>query len=411
MQLLKNQLLANLSRFGLAVAIVGSTLAGQTDGQVSFKLADQVSTVAASGTKISPMAENTAKAIHRYALDQSGNLTGQVTVTGDKPSDLGVYAMQNNAVVHQAATNSMGEFTIATIKPGRYSLVIAGRNQLAAQGIMIERNATPTTKDYVQLSTISTAYKGVQDMVATALPKEIATNLGTVVGGVQQVSATLSDGPIAQQVRIINGKIKGQVVSLINDNNIAGTTIHLLQNSKPVAQVEINSEGMFTIPDAEAGTYDLVATADAGMAAMRIEAIGISNPIKTVSFGQQVPTALSVPLAEDCPCNQVLATQPNGESVVMEAASHDPVEYASESIGCGGSCGGCCGSSGNFANSTGRVLGFRGGGATGGGFIGGSAGGAGGAAGISRLLTLASLGGAIVALADDDDEPASNASN
>ena len=412
MQLLKNQLLANLSRFGLAVAIVGSTLAGQTDGQVSFKLADQVSTVAASGTKVSPMAENTAKAIHRYALDQSGNLTGQVTVTGDKPSDLGVYAMQNNAVVHQATTNSMGEFTIATIKPGRYSLVIAGRNQLAAQGIMIERNATPTTKDYIQLSTISTAYKGVQDMVATALPKEIATNLGTAVGGVQQVSATLSDAPIAQQVRIINGKIKGQVVSLINDNNIAGTTVHLLQNSKPVAQVEINSEGTFTIPDAEAGVYDLVATADAGMAAMRIEAIGISNPMKMVSFSQQVPTELSVPLAEDCPCNQALAAQPvpSGESVLMEAASHDPVEYASESIGCGGSCGGCCGSTGNFANSTGRVLGFRGGGATGtgGGFIGGSAG---GAASISRLLTLASLGGAITALADDDDDPASNASN
>ena len=145
------------------------------------------------------------------------------------------------------------------------------------------------------------------------------------------------------------------------------------------------------------------------MAAMRIEAISISNPMKMVSFSQQVPTQLSVPLAEDCPCNQVIADQPvpSGESVVMEAASHSPVEYASESIGCGGSCGGCCGSTGNFANSTGRVLGFRGGG-TGGGFIGGSAG---GAASISRLLTLASLGGAITALADDDDEPASNASN
>ena len=410
MQLLRNQLLANLSRFGLAVAIAASTLAGQTDGQVSFKLADQEPTLAGSGTKIGPIAEHTAKAIHRYALDHSGNLTGQVIVTGDKPSDLGVYAMQNNTIVHQATTNSMGEFTIATIKPGRYSLVIAGRNQLAAQGIMIEQNATPRTKDYIQLSTISTAYKGVQDMVATALPREIATNLGAAVGSMQQVSATLSDAPIAQQVRIINGNIKGQVVSLINDNNIAGTTVHLLQNSKPVAQVEIDSEGVFTIPDAEAGTYDLVATADAGMAAMRIEAISISNPMKMVSFSQQVPTQLSVPLAEDCPCNQVIADQPvpSGESVVMEAASHSPVEYASESIGCGGSCGGCCGSTGNFANSTGRVLGFRGGGTGGGGgFIGGSAGGA----SISRLLTLASLGGAITALADDDDEPASNASN
>ena len=51
-------------------------------------------------------------------------------------------------------------------------------------------------------------------------------------------------------------------------------------------------------------------------------------------------------------------------------------------------------------------------GGSGGGFLGGSGGGlAGGAAGISRLLSLAALGGAITALADDDDEPASNASN
>ena len=411
MQLLRNQLLANLSRFGLAVAIAASTLAGQTNAQVNFRLTDQEPTLAGSGTKISPIVEHRAQAqtVHRYALDQFGNLAGQVTVTGDAPSNLSVYAMQNNSIVHQATTNTIGEFSITSIEPGRYSLVIAGRNQLAAQGIMIEQDATRATRDFVQLSTVPTAYQGVQDLIATALPREISTNLGETTNSSRRVSATLSDTPIAQQVRIINGNIKGQIVSLANDNNIAGTTVHLLQNSEPVAQVEIDHAGMFTIPDTEAGIYDLVATADAGMAAMRIEAVGVSNPMRKISFGQQVPTQLDIPLAEDCPCNQVLADQPipSGESVVMEAASHSPVEYASESIGCGGSCGGCCGSTGNFANSTGRVLGFRGGG-TGGGFIGGSAG---GAASISRLLTLASLGGAITALADDDDEPASNASN
>ena len=412
MQLLRNQFLANVSRYGLAVAIVASTLTGQADAQINFQLTDQEPTLAAIHTTISPIAESSTQTIHRYALDQSGNLAGQVTVAGDSPNNLGVYAMQNNSVIHQATTNSRGEFTIATMKPGRYSLIVAGRNQLAAQGIMIEQDATESTNDFIQLSTIQTTYKGIQDLAVTALPKEISTNLGPAVDGIQQVSVTFSDVPIAQQVRIINGNIKGQIVSLINDNNIAGTTVHLLQNSKPVAQVEIDAEGMFSIPDTDAGVYDLVATADAGMAAMRIEAIGNSNPIKKVSFGRQIPTQLSVPLAEDCPCNQpVQADQPiaTSEPIAMEAASHSPVEYASESIGCGGSCGGCCGASGNFAGSTGRVLAPRGGG---GGFLGGGSGGlAGGSAGISRLLTLAALGGSITALADDDDEPASNASN
>ena len=424
MQLLNNQLLTTISRFGLGVAIVASTLVGQTDAQVRSQLTDQQSVSAITGTVDTLITERPAQMIHHYALDQAGNLTGQITVTGDKPSNLGVYALQNNVVVYQATTNSMGEFTIATIKPGRYSLVIAGRNQLAAQGIMIEQNATPATQDFIQLSTIQTTYKGVQDLVATALPKEIATNLGSAISGTQKVSVTLSDAPIAKRVRIINGNIKGQIVSLINDDNIAGTTIHLLQNSKPVAQVEIDDEGMFTIPDAEAGIYDLVATADAGMAAMRFEAIGMDNPMKMVSFSQQIPTQLSIPLAEDCPCNQVQIDQPVpiNEPAAMEAASHSPVEYASESIGCGGSCGGCCGATGNFAGSTGHVLGSRG---AGGGFIGGgtggfaggasgfagSAGGFAGSGGLTRLLTLASLGGAITALADDDDGPASNASN
>lgn len=413
MQFFSNQLLANVSRFGLGVAIVASSLASQANAQVNFQLTDQEPTLATIRSAISPISAQAKETVHRYALDQAGNLTGQVTVTGDKPNDLGVYAMQNNVVVHQAKTNSMGEFTIATIKPGRYSLVIAGRNQLAAQGIMIEQNATQAARDFIQISTIPTAYKGVQDLVATALPQQISTNLGQAEGGMQQVSATLSDAPIAQQVQIINGNIKGQIVSLINEKNIAGTTVHLLQNSKPVAQVEVNDEGMFTIPDAEAGIYDLVATADAGMAAMRIEAISNDNPMKMVSFTQPIATQLSVPLAEDCPCNQAQSVVqsdpiPSNEPIAMEAASQSPVEYASESIGCGGSCGGCCGATGNFAGSTGRVLGVRGGGA--GGFLGGG-GGFAGSSGLGRLLTLASLGGAITALADNDDEPASNANN
>ena len=72
MQLLRNQLLANLSRFGLAVAIAASTLAGQTNAQVNFRLTDQEPTLAGSGTKISPIVEHRAQAqtVHRYALDQ-----------------------------------------------------------------------------------------------------------------------------------------------------------------------------------------------------------------------------------------------------------------------------------------------------------------------------------------------------
>jgi len=133
--------------------------------------------------------------------------------------------------------------------------------------------------------------------------------------------------------------------------------------------------------------------------------------MKMVSFTQPIPTTLSIPLAEDCPCNQVQGDQTiqhDNQQAAMEVSSLSPVEYANESIGCGGCCGGCGGAAGNFSNVSGRVLGNRGG------FLGGGGGGAGFSAGggsLSRLLTLASLAGAVTALADDDPEPASNESN
>ena len=217
----------------------------------------------------------------------------------------------------------MGEFTLAQMTPGQYSIVIAGRNQLAAQGVMIDRDRSRFANDFFEMSTIPTSYQGVQDLVTTALPKQITSSLGGADSKFKQVAATFSDTPIAKQVQIINGNIRGQIVSLANENNVDGATVHLLQNSKPVAQVEINSEGYFTIPDAEAGIYDMVATADSGMAVMRIEAVANKTPMKMVSFTQQIPSELSVPLAEDCPCNQPQVDQSvqfNNQQTTMEAS-------------------------------------------------------------------------------------------
>ena len=401
----------NLQRFGFGVAILASTLTGQSEAQVNFAMSDIAPT---SATSVMNADAISIEKIHRYSLDDAGNLNGQITVTGDIPSGLGVFAMQGKQVVHQAKTNELGEFTLAQITPGQYSIVIAGRNQLAAQGIMIDRDRSQDANDFFELSTIQTDYQGVQDLVTTALPNQISTNLGAAESKVQQVSATFSDIPIAKQVQIINGRIRGQVVSLINEENIAGTTVHLLQNSKPVAQVEIDSEGYFTIPDAESGVYDMIATADSGIAAMRIEAIANKTPMKMVSFSQQIPTELSVPLAEDCPCNQAQvdqSVQPNNQQAAMESCSQSQIQYANESIACGGSCGGSGGAAGNFSNVSGRVLGNRGGLLRGG--VGGGGGfAAGGGSSLTRLLTLGSLAGAVVALADDDDPaPASNADN
>ena len=166
---------------------------------------------------------------------------------------------------------------------------------------------------------------------------------------------------------------------------------------------------MFTIPDIEAGTYDLIATAKSGMAVMRIEAVGNDNPMKMVSFGQQIPVELNVPLAEDLPLDQQQILNQPPQQVLVEPSSLSTIEYATESISFGGANGSIGGVTGNFSSVSGNVLGPRGVAP-----IGTSS--AAGAAGLSRLVTLGSLAATATAIAVDDDDdddtaPASNASN
>jgi hypothetical protein len=330
-------------------------------------------------------------------LNENGNLNGQIAVGKSVAGQMQVFLMQNKGVVQTVETDRLGEFTLTNVSPGRYSIIAAGNNHMGAQGVMIDRANRGVTNQFFTLSTIKTQYRGVQELVTNNLPQKIANQVpGSVM---QPVSISVSEA-VVKQVRIVNGKLRGQVASLVSEANVEDVQIHLLQNNQPVAQVETDALGSFVIPDFQPGHYDLVATGSTGFAAMQIEAMGKRSPMMRVSYRQAISSVLNVPLAEDCPCGQTAqAIDYANNSAVMEAASQAPIEYACESIGCGGACGGAGGSVGNFSNLGRPVLGLRGGG---GGLLGGGGLGA-NAGGLSRLITLGSIAGSVVALADDDD--------
>ena len=217
MQISSNQFFANVSRnllrVGFGVAIFASTLAGQAEAQVDITFGD-LTPITDSHSMARPTTAVNIDKIHRYSLDEAGNLNGQITVTGDMPSGLQVFAMQGKQIVHQASTNATGEFSMAQMMPGQYSIVIAGRNQLAAQGIMVDQDRSQDANDYIELSTIQTNYQGIQDLVTTALPKQITTSLGTADSKFQQVSASFLTFRLPSKSRSLTAEIKGQVVSL-----------------------------------------------------------------------------------------------------------------------------------------------------------------------------------------------------
>jgi hypothetical protein len=391
--------IANAKFLGLGVAVATAAIAGQANAQIDIQFSDNSPLIPAATATLSARSASQpiVQEVNRYSLNENGNLNGQIAVGKSVAGQMQVFLMQNKGVVQTVETDRLGEFTLTNVSPGRYSIIAAGNNHMGAQGVMIDRANRGVTNQFFTLSTIKTQYRGVQELVTNNLPQKIANQVpGSVM---QPVSISVSEA-VVKQVRIVNGKLRGQVASLVSEANVEDVQIHLLQNNQPVAQVETDALGSFVIPDFQPGHYDLVATGSTGFAAMQIEAMGKRSPMMRVSYRQAVSSVLNVPLAEDCPCGQTAqAIDYANNSAVMEAASQAPIEYACESIGCGGACGGAGGSVGNFSNLGRPVLGLRGGG---GGLLGGGGLGA-NAGGLSRLITLGSIAGSVVALADDDD--------
>lgn len=398
--------IVNAQHLGLGVAIATVAMAGQANAQIDIQLSDNAPLLPVSTTALPARSASQpiVQEVNRFSLDESGNLNGQIAMGQSVAEQMQVFLMQDKSIVQTAETNRLGEFTLTNVAPGRYSIIAAGNNHMGAQGVMIDRANRGVSNQFFTLSTIKTQYRGVQELVAKNLPTKIANQVpGSVM---HRVSASVGEA-VVKQVRIVNGKLRGQVASLISEANVENVQVHLLQDNRPVAQVETDALGAFVIPDAEPGSYALVATGSTGFAAMRIEAMGKRSPMMRVSYSKAVSNVLNVPLAEDCPCDQAPQTIDYANNpAVMEAASQAPMEYACESIGCGGACGGAGGSVGNFSNLGRPVLGVRGagGGLLGGGGIGANAG------GLSRLISLGSIAGAVVALADDDDASPSSPS-
>lgn len=424
MQARRNSLANRIQQFGFGLALAAAsmfaaTLSAQTNQ--SFRFADQPQiSYEAQPRMITPVQSEASqatpiiKSVHQYSLDQQGFLTGRVAAGNTSPANLKVVVVANQSIIGQATTDRTGSFALQGIAPGRYSLFVSGKNRFAAQGISIVRASETNANRSLDLTTVSTGYSGIQQLMSNALLPNVqqSNQIPTT-----QVSTVISDVEVAKQVRIINGRIRGQISSLISASNASGVQVHLIQNNQPIAQVETNELGSFLIPDVQPGIYDFVAVGQKGFAALQIEAIGSRSPMTKISYQADVSSVIEVPLAEDVVQADIpVAADAQfvpGNEVYMEPAianqSMGAVEYAGESIGCGCAGGGSAGTYGNFTNfGNGGMVGGRLGGRFGSGFRGGLGGGRlAGTSGLGRLLTLGAVAGSIVAIADDDPGAAS----
>ncbi len=322
----------------------------------------------------------------------SGTIDG-IAKTSIGLSGLDVFFVNDGQIVKQTRTSANGIFKIDGLAEGAYSFYAAGKNGLAAYGVYVT-NEKDGAKNILQATTASSSYRGVQKLILRNAPPQVVESMQTA----GQITGQASAITPLQQIRLINGRLFGQVSSLFSQTqSISGLQVQLIQNDEPIAQVQTSDNGSFSVPDVEPGVYDYVIGGINGFAAGRLEVIGNTRAITQVSFRRsstQLDACLTGPTTKAQPAGYTLGNSLMEPSYANTAAA--PTQYAGESMSYGSASGGSCGACNNFSGFGGRGL-VRG-------RFGGMGGGGGG---LGRLVTLGALGGAIVAIADDDSGPTS----
>ena len=347
--------------------------------------------------------------VHEVALNSSGAIEGRVASMDAQGTegiaDLSVYFMSNGKVVQETVTSSDGSFRVEGLSEGNYSFVASGENGFAAYGVKVV-GETAGIDNVMEASAVAPGVEAVRQILDNNLSEEVA-----------EVATSSEDAAVvgANRVNLVDGKLVGTVRSL-NNVSVEGTLVHILSGDKQIAKVETDENGSFSIADFTPGIYSFVSTGPSGYAAVSFEAVNettadVEIPVafSPAAAIQELGFANSLDVCTTCGGGADAGFISNDivyDSAPVYQESFSPVEYASESIGCGGACGATCGSCGNFSSFSGggSCCGGGGGRLFGGRLFGGN--------GLGRLGRLALIGGTIggiVAIAvDDDSNDASN---
>ena len=354
----------------------------------------------------------TTQRSHLIALNVKGEVQGRIAaIGGDNPStngfaNLSVYLINSGTVKYQTQANADGTFKLPGVAEGAYSFVATGSTGFATYGVFVTANQAPSADNLMEAATVSPQIAGIKKILAENLPPQV----------IQEIMREPSTGIVkptnvagANQVRLIDGQLTGQVHSLYEDGkSVRGTMVNLIQDGRRIADVEVDEHGRYSISDLQPGVYDFIAVGYKGLAAIRFEAVGQDSPMTKVSFGR-TPKLVAMSL-------DVCLTFQQDNTIISDSVDYSmgrgtypqttyesaPIEYAGQSVSYGGAEGGSYSSAGNYSNFSNSYGGGGGGGGGGylrGGRFGGGIGGGGG-----RLLLL----GGITAIANDP--PASSPS-
>lgn len=321
----------------------------------------------------------------------AGEIKGSVVglSVGDKTpvNGLPVVLVRDGVVEAKTLTNAQGGFTLPSVKPGSYSILVRDANTIGAFSLQVVAGKDARSLgSEVEVRVIKPAAKVNEILETQSLPSYAmrASNAVPSVGTdpLGQMRTFAKSQAVAMDA---SGNLTGRIGTATRDNDMSDMTVIVMKDGVEVAKAGVARDGSYSVAGLNPGVYGFVAVGGSGFAAMSFELV--KNNVETLpAQGKKLISSYLLP----SPSMNVEVAPVE----MMAPQTEEVVEYVD-----GGEV---------IVDNPAGVSGFGGGGGygggSGGGMGGGGGGGMGGWAGLAGIAGLATVAG-IVAADNGDDAP------
>ena len=332
-------------------------------------------------------------------LDKEGSIDGSlVQLVGiDKAplAGLPVSLVRDGEVAYSALADDVGSFKFENVKTGSYSLVTRTNESIAAFSLQVLGAENTHLSSSVEVRVVRPAGMKVKEILRSQTLPTYA-----VRAELPQVSKDpLGDSRSFSKSHFVkldsNGKLTGQLGSVLPSADMSEMVVYVLKNGEEVAKAIPDKQGKFSINGLRPGVYGFVAAGYSGFAATSFQLVDTASAsIGTDGsrFVSSIHDACGQMNVEVVQCCEVAVCEQPVQTIV-ETIVQSPVDPCAVPVDQCGSAS-TCGCGGGFGG------GFGGGGGGGGGLFGGGRIGLGGLAAIGGLTALG-----IIAADNNNDAP------
>ncbi len=322
-------------------------------------------------------------------LDNEASISGSLVqlADGDKEALAGlpVVLVRDGEIRHSVVADEAGNFKFENVGAGSYSLVTRTNESIAAFSLQVLDASNTHLNSSVEVRVVRPSGAKVKEILRAQSLPVVAVRADITQVSKDPLGDSRSFGK-SQFVKLVDGKLSGQLGSIVSTADMSDMVVYVLRNGVEVARAKADKSGEFSIEGLQPGVYGFVASGVSGFAATSFQLVGNT----TASIGTDGSRLISN-ITDACGqinvevvqcCEVAVCEQP--VQTVVETVTQAPAPMVSDCAVPVDQCG--------MAPSCGCGGGGYGGGGYGGGGGGGLGGGRLGLGGIAAIGGLTALG-------------------